>query len=668
MRKAILSVLPLLLLAFAGAANAYTVVLQAHNQRSNSGTLSTLVWKTCPGSPPFSAPCINATTPWAVLNGVTGSTAVWDWNPATQVLSSTGRYEATSHLSSNPQGSPVINDRVVDLVIDLTNLTTSATSYRCVEGTFLASVGANGCLNTSTGFDFVNSSAALYNVGGAANCVQRTVNGLDPVNGDDSSTGNPRGLQTAAATGSCDAVDGGFGLYTKLSDTTTTPGGTLRISNGTDILLPSTNYMTFVAVPDAINDGPIQARTGLAESINVLANDNAFADPVTVAVTTAPTKGTATVVGSPGAKAAIRINYTADVGATGTDSFVYTATDADNVTTDTATVSINILAFGANDDSASTRLNTATNIPIGANDLGFTDPVTVTIVVPPNQGGGAVAAASGAAAGQTVAYTPAAALGTPTYTETFTYQMTDGTLTDSGVVTVTVNNAVPDAKVGAITISTAGVAPLNATGSFTAPGAGGSLGDGGTVTINPQGSKGTATVVGSAITYTVSDAAFFTGTDNFTYVITDTDGETDSGVVTVTIPAVTPTLANGAITTASGTASAPLALVFTPGNGTLAQHTLAVTGLAGKGTCALSGTSVTYTPNAGSTGSDSCIVTITDENGTGQSDTGTISLTITGGGGGGGGAQLPSSGAVDLWSLTLLAGLPLLRRRRRAAV
>ena len=672
MRKAILSVVPLVLLALANAANAYTVVLQAHNQRSNSGTLSTLIWKTCPGPAPFSAPCINATLPWAVSNGVTGSTAVWDWNPATQVLSSTGRYQATSFVSSNPQGSPVIDDRAVDLAIDLGNSITTATSYRCIEGTFLASVGANGCLNTSTGFDFINNSLALYDVGGAANCVQRTVNGLDLANGDDSSTGNPRGLQTAAATGGCDAVDGGFGLYSKLTDTTTTPGGTLRISNGIDILLPSTNYMTFVAVPDAVDDGPVPGTPAVPVSIDVLANDNAFTDPVTVAITSIPSKGTATVVGtSPGPQAGITIQYTGNVGATGTDSFVYTVTDADSVTTDSATVRIE---FGANDDNPTVRMNfdtptyTPVNIPIGANDS-FAGAVTTTITVPPDQGGSAgPPSVPGPVAGQVVPYTPGQrALYTPTYTETFTYEMTDGTVTDSAVVTVTINNAVPDAKVGAITISTAGVAPLNATGNFTAPGAGGSLGDGGTVTINPQGAKGTATVAGSVINYTVSDTAFFTGTDTFTYVITDSDLETDSGVITVTIPAATPTLANGTITTASGTASVPLALVFTPGNGTPAQHTLAVTGQAAKGTCALSGVSVTYTPNAGSTGSDSCVVTITDENGAGQSDTGTISITITGGGGGGGGGvSLPSSGAVDLWSLVLLAGLPLIRRRSAA--
>ncbi len=44
-------------------------------------------------------------------------------------------------------------------------------------------------------------------------------------------------------------------------------------------------------------------------------------------------------------------------------------------------------------------------------------------------------------------------------------------------------------------------------------------------------------------------------------------------------------------------------------------------------------------------------------------------MTITvnaagGGGGGGGGASLPSSSGFDLWSLSLLAGISWLRRRR----
>ncbi|NUQ50340.1 MAG: GlyGly-CTERM sorting domain-containing protein, partial [Phycisphaerae bacterium] len=68
------------------------------------------------------------------------------------------------------------------------------------------------------------------------------------------------------------------------------------------------------------------------------------------------------------------------------------------------------------------------------------------------------------------------------------------------------------------------------------------------------------------------------------------------------------------------------------------------------------------------TGTDSCVVRLTD--GDGDADDGTFSYTInaTGGGGGGGGGSgisLPGgSGAVDPWSLLLLGGLPLLRRRR----
>jgi len=136
----------------------------------------------------------------------------------------------------------------------------------------------------------------------------------------------------------------------------------------------------------------------------------------------------------------------------------------------------------------------------------------------------------------------------------------------------------------------------------------------------------------------------------------------------VNIANLTPALADASISTAQDTASAPRALTITAGNGSVDQHTLAVTTAAANGTCALAGTSLTYTPNAGYSGADSCVVTITDENGNGESDTGTFSITVTaagGGGGGGNGGLLPGgTGAVDPWSLALLAGLPLLLRRR----
>jgi hypothetical protein len=230
-------VLAIGLLAFTGVASALPVTLTAHNQRSSSGTLSTLVWKA--GGPPYpvGSGLVNPGTAWNLANGVVGSDAVWDWNPVTGVLSSTGTFQTTSYISSNPNGTPVISDKVVDLVIDTANGITTATSYQAIEGTFLAGVGAHGAANVSTGDNFVYESSVLYNVGGNANAVQRIIGG------DDVSTGNARGLSTLPASGGNSATDGAFIFYTIVSYTG--PGGELILSNGTPLANPGTNYLTF---------------------------------------------------------------------------------------------------------------------------------------------------------------------------------------------------------------------------------------------------------------------------------------------------------------------------------------------------------------------------------------------------------------------------------------
>ena len=665
MRKATFSLVTLALLILCNTASAVNVRLLAHNQRSNSGTLSYLKWSAC--GPPFikEDPCLNFANPWTAAN-VTASTATWDWNAATGVLTSTGFFQTTSFISSNALGNAVISDKVVDLVINTGTSTTTATSYQCIEGKFLATVGAHGCANVSTGFDFFYNGSMAYNVGGAANCIQRTIGG------DDSSTGNPRGLTSAAATGVCDAVDGAFNQWTILGVDAIATGGQLVLTNGIDILLPSTSYLTFTAAPDAINDGPFNALQSVPVALNVLANDLVFTDPVTVSITTPPAKGTATVTGtSPGPQAGIRITYTANAGALGADSFVYSVLNSDGTTSDSATVSINILAGGANADTAATTRNHAPiNINVGANDVGFTDPVTIAITTPPDQGGTATPPVTGPAAGAIVSYTPATtAAGTPTYTETFTYQLTDANLlVATATVTVTVTNTVPVAGDTGISVSTMGSAPGSATAPFNAGSlAGNSLGDAPNGVGATAGAKGTTTVNGNLVTY-IPATTFFKGTDTYTYTITDADGEMAMGTVTVTIADVSPVLPDGTITTAAGTASAPRALGITLGNGSLAQHPLTVSTQAANGTCALSGSSVIYTPAAGFTGGDSCVVTVTDEAGAGQSDTGTLTITVTGGSSGGSGGLLPGGGggAVDPWSLAFLAGVPWLRRLRPA--
>jgi hypothetical protein len=110
-----------------------------------------------------------------------------------------------------------------------------------VEGTFLAAVNANGCLNIDLGPNSVNNSSAVYNVGGIANCINRTIAG------DDLSSGNPRGLMSAVAGGGCDAVDGAWNMWTVSQS-----GGQLILSNGIPLTDAGTVYLTFVPVPPAV--------------------------------------------------------------------------------------------------------------------------------------------------------------------------------------------------------------------------------------------------------------------------------------------------------------------------------------------------------------------------------------------------------------------------------
>ncbi len=243
-RKAVLAAATLMLLGASGVASALSVTLTAHNQRSSSGTLSTLKWATCAPTgatnPCYSTSLVSSGGIWSNAN-TTGSTAVWNWDNDTGVLSMTGIFQSTSFVSSNANGSPVISDKVTDMVINTTAMTTTAASYECVEGTFLASVGAHGCANVSLGDDFSFGSSMAYNVGGNANCVQRSIGG------DDVGTGNPRGLMSVAGGGGCDATDGAFNLWTVASYTG--PGGQLILSNGVPLGNAGTNYLTFSVVP-----------------------------------------------------------------------------------------------------------------------------------------------------------------------------------------------------------------------------------------------------------------------------------------------------------------------------------------------------------------------------------------------------------------------------------
>jgi hypothetical protein len=440
------------------------------------------------------------------------------------------------------------------------------------------------------------------------------------------------------------------------------PNATATLNSG----YSATLSLVTVAAPTAEDDGPISVLPSGTVQIDVLENDVGFTNPVTVTLGTLPTKGTVLVNGSPGVQAGISITYTANAGEIGVDTFTYTVDDGDD--SDSATVTVDVTDAGAGDDSATTTRNTPVSINIGANDLGFGNAVNVTINGGSfSAGGSAVVTAGqgGPASGVVATYTPVSPPGSPGYVETFTYTIDDGSLPPAtAVVTISVSNAVPVAADGTITsISTVGVDPITRTGEFSILGAGGNLGDGGTVVITVPPVRGTATVNGTDITYQPG-STFFAGEDAFTYTITDMDGEAASGEIGIIIASVAPTIPDGRIVTNEGTASPVLNPGITAGNGALAQHTLVVSSQADHGACTISPANgsglVTYTPDAGYVGVDSCALTVTD--GAGHSDTSTVSITVdqvineslSGG-----------SSASDPWTLLLLSALALRRRRRQ---
>ena len=314
-----------------------------------------------------------------------------------------------------------------------------------------------------------------------------------------------------------------------------------------------------------------------------------------------------------------------DPAATGTYSGNCNSWTSGYFTAGTVTVAV--------DDTASTTRNAAISIPIGTNDTGFGDTVTATAGSCDSSGTFAIVGSGGPTSGIRANYAPSSAPGSPGYTEHCSYTLLDGIhAAASATVTVTVSNSVPDAVGGATsTISTQSLAPAGLSGTFTAPGGGNPGNAPSVVTVTAQGLKGNATVTGTLITYTITDAAYFAGADSFTYTITDADGETDSAVVTVNVADVSPVLADVSIATTPDNASSTTALTITAGNGSPAQHTLAVTTDGSDGSCTLTAANATgqviYTPNAGFVGTDFCILTLAD--GDADADTATVNILVS---------------------------------------
>ena len=189
-----------------------------------------------------------------------------------------------------------------------------------------------------------------------------------------------------------------------------------------------------IPAPEAVNDGPVTAAQGVAVVIPVGANDTGFTDPVTVTITTLPTRGVITAISPPGPTATRIISYTANTGYTGPDTFTYRITDG--TSTDTATVTIIIFrdtSPGAKNDTATTPAGQPVVIDVRANDMGFSYYGSVLNIFSNPQHGTAVI--TGYSGSQTITYTPFAGF---TGIDTFTYAIDDGIRLGTAMVTISV--------------------------------------------------------------------------------------------------------------------------------------------------------------------------------------------------------------------------------------
>jgi len=275
--------------------------------------------------------------------------------------------------------------------------------------------------------------------------------------------------------------------------------------------------------PPVAVDDDVTTDEDVSTVIDVLANDtDVDGDLLAVDSVTPPAHGSAMING---VAPLMDVTYTPAADYCGSDSFTYVVSDS--VLTDTATVDVTVTCVNdapvAVDDSATTEEDTATAIDVLANDTDVDgDSLSIESATTPSHGSVLVTFED------TLLYTP-----DPDYNgaDSFTYVVTDGVLTDTAAVTVTVT-PLPDAPVAvddsATTDQDTAVTIDVLANDVDADG------DSLSVASVTQGFHGTVTNNGVDVTYTPDSG--YSGTDSFTYVATD-GVLTGTATVAVTVDA-----------------------------------------------------------------------------------------------------------------------------------
>ncbi|MDZ7842926.1 MAG: tandem-95 repeat protein [Gammaproteobacteria bacterium] len=382
--------------------------------------------------------------------------------------------------------------------------------------------------------------------------------------------------------------------------------------NGTDsyeytvtsggVIETATVNVTVNAVADGVADSFTTAEdTVLSDDVST--NDT-FSAAATYSLNADASNGTVSM------NANGTFTYTPDADFNGSDSFTY---DVEDVNGDTETISVDLTVtpvVDIADDSVTTAEDTAVTTDVLGNDsfegtptvTGFTDGAHGTVVENTNG---------------TLTYTPNADFNG---TDSYTYTVTSGGVTETATVEVTVNQVNDPASFGGDLTGT-GDEDMDITGTLTVS----DTADGMTnpaFTVSGAASNGSASIDPASGAWLYTPNADYNGPDSFTVSVTDDDGNVETQEISLTVNAVadivddTATVAEDDSTTDNLLANdnfegSPSITAVTQGtNGTVVNNN--------------DGT-VTYTPDDDFNGTDSYTYTVTSG---GVIETATVNVTV----------------------------------------
>ena len=369
----------------------------------------------------------------------------------------------------------------------------------------------------------------------------------------------------------------------------------------TDGVLTSTATVTLtVNLPPVPNDDTaIVPQDSIDNVFNVLANDSdPNGDLITIVDVTLPQNGKVGINA-----AGDRVLYTPNPGFFGGDAFTYTVSDGVLPSGGVVSVMVNAsnrAPFPGSDVLTVTQNSVNNALPVLANDVDFDgNALAVMAVTQPSSG-----SASVGARGANVVYTPTVGFAGGDF---LTYTVSDGILTASARVTITVNRQ-PVAVLDTFTVK------VNSTNNPVNVLANDSDADGNPLSVGSvtQGANGSVAIGPGGVNVVYTPSPGFGGMDSFTYAVTDGALSASANVsVTVNRP---PVAVGDSFTVPQDSADVSLNVLSNDSDPDGDSFSITAVSSAANGTRMFEAGSanVVYTPNPGFTGSDAFTYTISD--------------------------------------------------------